>query len=192
MRLDDQKVKEISTTLATSINPIFSPLLQSNNQILQDTDVSELGDWYEQAKQGKDNLLSKVAYSLVGNIMTLLPQQIVQLSIEDIAIDTTSPQLGTKFSPTFSKSISPFVEIQLWINGVKAKGMRFTFEVNFDGKFQDMEVKARNGITELCLGKLESNVTASLAKILGVQLNEPREIGSKKIILDLSKQCISI
>ena len=90
LNVDEQKLKEIGTMMTNELNPIFSPLLQSGNQILQDADVSELGGWYEQARQGRDGLLTKVASSLVENLMTKLPQQFVELSIEDIEIDTSS------------------------------------------------------------------------------------------------------
>ena len=190
MKVGKRKLKEIGTTMANELKPIFGSLT-AGNQVLQDTDVSELGDWYARSKDGRDGLLSKVANSLVENLMTKLPQQFVQVSIEDIEIDTSSAQPGAKFSPTFSKSIKPYVEIQFWVGPVKSYSARFTFEIKFDGTFENMEIKNKNGKMEICLGKFVSNVTVSIVKIV-TELEEPRVIGSKEITVDLSQHCIKI
>ena len=193
LKINPQDLDGISSKINNELRSIFNPLLQSGNPLLQDLDVNEIDAWYEKSQENRDGLLSKIANSLVTNLMTKLPNEYFQLSVEEIKIDTMSAKPGIKLSPKFQlKTIKPFVEIQLLINGVVVKKAHFTFEIKFDGVFNDMEIIKTNGKIEACLGKLVSNVTASLVKIPFIRLGEPRIITEKTITTDLTQYKISL
>ena len=193
VKIDQQELDDLSAKMKNQLNSIFNPLLQPDNSLLRGIDVAEIDTWYEESKENRDDILSKIANSLVTNLMTTLPTKYVQISVEEIKIDTLSAKPGIKFSPKFElKTIKPFVEIQLLVNGIPTKKARFTFEIQFDGIFNNIEIIKTDGKTEACLGTFVSNVTASLIKIPFINLKEPRVIAERTITVDLSPHKISL
>jgi len=189
--IDDVTLENISSVVRNEMNRVFSGELETNLQN-QSENLKDLANWYAKAQKGRDNLFSEIANDIVEKLLEKLPQRYIRLAIENIDINTEEEKPNVKFDATYKLDpIKPFVEFKIRVGGKQVHSERARFEINSNGGFKEMEIKIENGKKKVCLGTLEANFEILLVGLPFVKLEEPKSLVSKKISVDLSKDCVN-
>ncbi|MDH3339776.1 MAG: hypothetical protein OEL84_00670 [Nitrosopumilus sp.] len=150
--------------------------------------MQELTSWYKKIAQD-DNILEKILEKIVNETMKYLPQQYASLCVENIKINSKNKKQNVKFDINFQlKPIRCYVEFMISVNKVRKKAGRIVFETNSSCTIKDLEIfSKKEKDLRICLGIISGTIQISIIEIPFIKIDEPIEICTKEIEVDLSE-----
>jgi len=121
--------------------------------------------------------------------MKYLPQQYASLCVENIKINSKEKKQNVKFNINFQiEPIKSYVEFTINVNKIRKKTGRIVFEINSNGSMKDVEIISdiEKG-SQVSLGVISGVIQISVIEVPFMKINEPIEIGTKEIEIDLSQ-----
>ena len=189
-------LNEIALKMRENIEPIFiESLLGSSSQLDDLEGIQELTSWYQKIEKNKDDyrILEKILENTANEIMKYLPQEYASTCIENIKINSKDKKQNVKFDMSFQlESIKPYVEFAVNVNKIRKKTGRVIFEINSSVTIKDIEITLeREKQSKISLGLVLGTIQISIVEVPFMKINEPIEIGTKDIEIDLSEYQIS-
>ena len=179
-----QNLESVFTELFSELNPPFENL----------EGIQELMSWYKKIQNKDDNNGEKIIQDVINECMKHLPQEYGNLCIENIKIKSQDKKQNIKFDINFQlKPIKSYVEFAVNVNKIRKKTGRIVFEINSNGIIKNLEVVSdREKKSKVSIGILSGIIQISIIEIPFMKLNEPIELGTKEIEIDLSQHSIIV
>ena len=190
IQLDSQTLLALSDDLRKKMSPVFDELRHE----IQSENFGELSKWYMKSGITKANPTSEIANKIVEKITECLPQNYIQLAINNINISSHSEKPGVTFDLKYNLDpLKFYVEFLVRISGQYITSGRVRFEIHTNGIFKELKFqrdKKKEGKIMFCFGRIEANIGISLVGLPFVKSIEPHEIVSRQFEVDLSKYSI--
>ena len=182
-------LNEIALKVGDNLKLIFNGyFLEPDSQFGHLEGIQELASWYQKTGK-KDNILEKILENIINETMKYLPQQYASLCVENIKINSKEKKQNIKFNISFQlESIKSYVEFAINVNKIRKKTGRIVFEINSSGTIKEVEIFLdREKVSQISLGVISGVIGISIIEVPFMKLNEPIEIGTKEIEIDLSQ-----
>jgi len=189
-------LNEIALEIRENIEPIFTESLLGSNSQLDDLEgIQELTSWYQKIEKNKEDnrILEKILENTANEIMKYLPQEYASACIENIKMNSKDKKQNVKFDMSFQlEPIKPYVEFAVNVNKIRKKTGRVVFEINSSVTIKDIEITLeREKQSKISLGLVSGTIQISIVEVPFMKINEPIEICTKDIEIDLSEYQIS-
>jgi hypothetical protein len=182
-------LKEITLKIRENLEPIFiRSFSEPNSQFEHLEGMQELVSWYKKTRK-EDNILKKILEDIINETMKYLPQQYASLCVENIKINSKEKKQNVKFNINFQlEPIKSYVEFAINVNKIRKKTGRIVFEINSNGTIKEVEILSdiEKG-SQVSLGVISGVIQISIIEVPFMKINEPIEIGTKEIEIDLSQ-----
>ncbi|MDH3736231.1 MAG: hypothetical protein OEQ94_04310 [Nitrosopumilus sp.] len=182
-------LNEIALKIRENLEPIFiGSFSEPNSQFEHLEGIQELVSWYKKTRK-EENILEKILEDIINETMKYLPQQYASLCVENIKINSKEKKQNIKFNISFQlESIKSYVEFAINVNKIRKKTGRIVFEINSSGTIKEVEIFLdREKVSQISLGVISGVIGISIIEVPFMKLNEPIEIGTKEIEIDLSQ-----
>ena len=179
-----QNLESVFTELFSELNPSFENL----------EGIQELLSWYDKIQNKDDNNGEKIIENIINECMKHLPQEYGNLCIENIKIKSQDKKQHIKFDINFQlEPIKSFVEFAVNVNKIRKKTGRIVFEINSNGIIKNLEVVSDlEKKSKISIGILSGIIQISIIEIPFMKLDEPIELGTREIEIDLSQYSIVV
>jgi len=182
-------LNEITLKVRKNLEPIFiGSFSEPSSQFEHLEGIEELVSWYKKIRK-EDNILEKILEDIINETMKYLPQQYASLCVENIKINSKEKKQNVKFNINFQiEPIKSYVEFTINVNKIRKKTGRIVFEINSNGSMKDVEIISdiEKG-SQVSLGVISGVIQISVIEVPFMKINEPIEIGTKEIEIDLSQ-----
>jgi hypothetical protein len=150
--------------------------------------MQELVSWYKKTRK-EDNILKEILEDVINETMKYLPQQYASLCVENIKINSKEKKQNVKFNINFQlEPIKSYVEFAINVNKIRKRTGRIVFEINSSITIKGVEIFLnREKALQISLGVLSGVIGISVIEVPFMKLEEPIEIGTKEIEIDLSQ-----
>ena len=186
---------EIAIKIKQNLEPVFAELFSELNPTFENLEgIQELMSWYKKIQNKDDNTGEKIIEGIINECMKHLPQEYGDLCIENIRIKSQDKRQHVKFDINFQlEPIKSFVEFAVNVNKIRKKTGRIVFKINSNGIIKNLEVVSdKEKKSKVSLGILSGIIQISIIEIPFMKLNEPIELGTKEIEIDLSQYSIVV
>lgn len=188
----DNNLNRIIIKIKQNLEPVFTELFSELNPTFENLEgIQELMSWYKKI-QNKDNNGEKIIEDIINECMKHLPQEYGNLCIENIKIKSQEKKQHVKFDINFHlEPIKSYVEFAVNVNKIRKKTGRIAFKINSNGTIKNLEVVSdKEKKSKVSIGILSGIIQISIIEIPFMKLNEPIELGTKEIEIDLSQYSI--
>lgn len=182
-------LNEITHKVRENLEPIFIEYIsKSQPQLKHLQGIQELSSWYKRAKK-EDNVLEKILEDIINETMKYLPEQYAGVCVENIKINSKEKKPNIKFNINFQiDPIKSYVEFAINVNKIKKKTGRIVFEINSSGTVKDVEIFSdKEKETQISLGVISGTIQISIIEVPFMRINNPIEIATNEIEIDLSQ-----
>ena len=179
-----QNLESVFTELFSELNPPFENL----------EGIQELLSWYDKIQNKDDNNGEKIIENIINECMKHLPQEYGNLCIENIKIKSQDKRQHVKFDINFQlEPIKSYIEFAINVNKIRKKTGRIVFEINSNGIIKNLEVVSDlEKKSKISIGILSGIIQISIIEIPFMKLDEPIELGTREIEIDLSQYSIVV
>ena len=181
---------EIAIKIKQTLEPVFTELLSELNPMFENLEgIQELMSWYKKIQNKDDTTGEKIIEDIINECMKHLPQEYGNLCIENIKIKSRDKKQHVKFDINFQlEPIKSYVEFAVNVNEIRKKTGRIVFEINSNGIIKNLEVVSDlEKKSKISIGILSGIIQISIIEIPFMKLDEPIELGTKEIEIDLSQ-----
>jgi hypothetical protein len=182
-------LKEITLKIRKNLEPMFIRFFsEPNSQFEHLEGMQELVSWYKKTRK-EDNILKEILEDVINETMKYLPQQYASLCVENIKINSKEKKQNVKFNINFQlEPIKSYVEFAINVNKIRKRTGRIVFEINSSITIKGVEIFLnREKALQISLGVLSGVIGISVIEVPFMKLEEPIEIGTKEIEIDLSQ-----
>lgn len=182
-------LNEITHKVRENLEPMFIEYIsKSQPQLKHLQGIQELSSWYKKARK-EDNVLEKILEDIINETMKYLPEQYASVCVENIKINSKEKKPNVKFNINFQLDpIKSYVEFAIKVNKIKKKTGRIVFEINSSGTVKDVEIFSdKEKESQISLGVISGTIQISIIEIPFMRINNPIEIATKEIEIDLSQ-----
>ena len=182
----------VISRIKENFEPILIEFFSDLNPPLENFEgIQELESWYQKARE-EDNIFEKILKDIINECMKYLPQHYANLCIENIKINSKDKKRNVKFSINFQfEPIKTFVEFGIKVNKIRKKTGRIVFKIDFNGSLNDIEINSdKEDKSKVFLGIISGEIHLSIIEIPFMKINEPIDLGTKVLEVDLSNYCI--
>lgn len=185
MSIENQLVDLMKDELDANLNSILT-----DSEIKTIEDIRTVADWYQEARQGKEDFLLKSLNIIVEKIMEYVVPELVNQLIDEIKINTKNHETNVKFSFNFElMPIKPFIIFIKKINEIPSLKIKTVFQIDCNGTMEDVEILARNNERMIGLNNILMAIELSLflPQVAAINFEESKKLGARDFTLDCSK-----